>query len=114
MLSICLLIVLAPLVASVIAGLFGRGIGRNGAHTITIVGVGVSFVLSLYVFWRIVVVGDAPLNVDLYTWLESGGVAFKIGFLVDQLTATMMIVVTFVSWMVHIYTIGYMHDDQGY
>lgn len=114
MLSICLLIVLAPLVASVIAGLFGRGIGRNGAHTITIVGVGVSFALSLYVFWRIVVVGDAPLNVDLYTWLESGGVAFKIGFLVDQLTATMMIVVTFVSWMVHIYTIGYMHDDPGY
>ena len=114
MLSICLLIVLAPLTASIIAGLFGRGIGRSGAHTITIVGVGVSFVLSLYVFWRIVMVGDAPLNVDLYTWLESGGIAFKIGFLVDQLTATMMIVVTFVSWMVHIYTIGYMHDDPGY
>lgn len=114
MISICLLIVLAPLVASIIAGLFGRGIGRSGAHTITIVGVGVSFALSLYVFWRIVLMGDMPLNVDLYTWLESGGIAFKIGFLIDELTATMMIVVTFVSWMVHIYTIGYMHDDPGY
>lgn len=114
MLSICLLIVLAPLVASIIAGLFGRGIGRNGAHTITIVGVGVSFVLSLYVFWRIALMGDPILNVDLYTWLNTGGVDFKIGFLIDQLTATMMVVVTFVSWMVHIYTIGYMHDDPGY
>ncbi|MGR8947469.1 MAG: NADH-quinone oxidoreductase subunit L [Gammaproteobacteria bacterium] len=114
MLSICLLIVLAPLAASIIAGLFGRGIGRAGAHTITIVGVGVSFVLSLYVFWRIALMGDTPLNVDLYTWLRTGGIDFKIGFLIDELTATMMIVVTFVSWMVHIYTIGYMHDDPGY
>ena len=97
MLSICLLIVLAPLVASIIAGLFGRGIGRNGAHTITIVGVGVSFVLSLYVFWRIALMGGPTLNVDLYTWLNTGGVDFKIGFLIDQLTATMMVVVTFVS-----------------
>ena len=64
MLSICLLIVLAPLAASIIAGLFGRGIGRNGAHTITIVGVGVSFILSLYVFWRIALMGDPTLNAD--------------------------------------------------
>ncbi|MEM7469036.1 MAG: NADH-quinone oxidoreductase subunit L [Pseudomonadota bacterium] len=114
MLSICLLIILAPLVASIIAGLFGRGIGRSGAHTVTSVGVGVSFLLSLYVFWRIALMGDMPLNVDLYTWLETGGVDFKIGFLIDELTATMMVVVTFVSWMVHFYTIGYMHDDPGY
>ncbi len=114
MLSICLLIVLAPLVASIIAGLFGRGIGRSGAHSITIVGVGVSCLLSLYVFWRIALMGDMPLNVDLYTWLNTGGIDFKIGFLIDELTATMMVVVTFVSWMVHIYTIGYMHDDPGY
>jgi NADH-quinone oxidoreductase subunit L len=109
-----LIIVLSPLVGAVLAGLFGRVIGRAGAHWVTILGVGVSFVLSLRVFQQIVL-GDAPvLNTNLYTWLETGGVAFHVGFLIDQLTATMMVVVTFVSWMVHIYTIGYMHEDPGY
>jgi len=112
--ELCLIIVLSPLVGAVLAGLFGRVIGRAGAHWVTILGVGVSFVLSLRVFQQIVL-GDAPvLNTNLYTWLETGGVAFHVGFLIDQLTATMMVVVTFVSWMVHIYTIGYMHDDSGY
>ena len=99
---------------AIVTGLFGRDVGRGGAHWITIVGVGVSFFLSMIVFWQIVFNGHAALNVNLYTWLESGGVTFRVGFLVDELTATMMVVVTFVSWMVHIYTVGYMHDDPGY
>ncbi|MBI4692785.1 MAG: NADH-quinone oxidoreductase subunit L [Gammaproteobacteria bacterium] len=112
--NLCLLIVLLPLAGAIAAGLFGRQLGRSGAHWVTILGVGAAFCLSFYVFSQIVL-GDAPaLNVNLYTWLETGGVPFRIGFLVDQLTATMMVVVTFVSWMVHIYTIGYMHDDPGY
>ena len=112
--ELCLYIVLAPLVGAIIAGFFGRAIGRAGAHWATILGVGVSFALSCVAFQRIVLAGEAPLNVNLYTWLAAGGVNFHIGFLIDQLTVTMMVVVTFVSWMVHIYTIGYMHDDPGY
>jgi NADH-quinone oxidoreductase subunit L len=107
------MIVLAPLVAAVITGLFGRDIGRSGAHWIAITGVGVSFFLSCAVWWM-VIDGGTPYNANVYTWLESGGVPFQIGFLIDQLSATMMVVVTFVSWMVHIYTVGYMHDDPGY
>jgi NADH-quinone oxidoreductase subunit L len=108
------MIVLAPLVGAVVTGLFGREVGRAGAHWITIIAVGASFVLSFVVFWQIVIAGEAPYNANLYTWLDSGGVPFQIGFLIDELSATMMVVVTFVSWMVHIYTIGYMHDDPGY
>ena len=112
--NLCLVIVLAPLVGAIVTGLFGRTVGRAGAHWITIIGVGVSFFLSLVVFWRIVIDGEASYNANLYTWLESGGIPFQIGFLIDELSATMMVVVTFVSWMVHIYTVGYMHDDPGY
>lgn len=107
-------IVLAPLIGSLIAGLFGRQIGRSGAHWVTIIGVGISFLLSAVVF-NDVVFGDAPVfNETIYTWLISDGVQFDVGFLVDRLTAVMILVVTFVSLMVHIYTIGYMHDDPGY
>ena len=112
--DLCLLIVLAPLAAAVVAGLFGRTLGRSAAHWVTILGVGLSFVLSCVVFRQIIWGGAPALNVNLYTWLETGGVPFEIGFLIDQLTVTMMVVVTFVSWMVHIYTVGYMHDDPGY
>ncbi|MBI2801893.1 MAG: NADH-quinone oxidoreductase subunit L [Gammaproteobacteria bacterium] len=112
--DLCLLIVLAPLAAAVVAGLLGRALGRSAAHWVTILGVGLSFVLSCVVFRQIVFGGAPVLNVNLYTWLETGGVPFEIGFLIDQLTVTMMVVVTFVSWMVHIYTVGYMHDDPGY
>jgi NADH-quinone oxidoreductase subunit L len=112
--NLCLFIVLAPLLGAIVTGLFGRDVGRSGAHWITIVGVGVSFFLSLLVFWQIVIRGDEPYNANLYTWLESGGIELHVGFLIDELTATMMVVVTFVSWMVHIYTVGYMHDDPGY
>ena len=105
---------LAPLVGAVIAGLFGRVIGRSGAHWVTIVGVAVSFLLSVLVFKHHVFDGAAAFNGSVYTWLVTDGITFEVGFLVDKLTAVMMMVVTFVSLMVHIYTIGYMHDDPGY
>ncbi len=108
------LIPLSPLLAAIIAGFFGGRIGRDNSHRVTIAGVAVSFLLSVYAFFH-VVMGDAPVfNENLYTWLVSGNIRFEIGFLVDKLTVMMMLVVTFVSLMVHVYTIGYMHDDNGY
>jgi NADH-quinone oxidoreductase subunit L len=112
--STYLTIVLAPLAASIIAGLFGKQIGRIGAHSITILGVAISCVLSCRVLYMMAFQGLAPFNGTVYTWLLSDGVQMQVGFLVDHLTALMMAVVTFVSLMVHIYTIGYMHDDDGY
>ena len=112
--ELCLAIVLAPLFGALAAGLFGRALGRGASHWITILGVGLSFALSCMVFRDVVLGGMAPQNFVLYEWLQSGGIGFKVGFLIDPLTATMMVVVTFVSWMVHVYTIGYMHDDPGY
>ncbi|HEY0747478.1 MAG TPA: NADH-quinone oxidoreductase subunit L [Steroidobacteraceae bacterium] len=112
--SIYLTIVLAPLIACIIAGLFGKSIGRVGAHSITILGVGVSCLLSFYVLYRLTFEDMAPFNGTVYTWLLSDGVQLNVGFLIDRLTALMMAVVTFVSLMVHIYTIGYMADDDGY
>jgi NADH-quinone oxidoreductase subunit L len=107
-------IVLAPLVASIIAGLFGRQIGRAGAHWVTILGVAVSFGLSLLVFKDLVIDGHPAFNGPVYTWMVSDGVRFEVGFLIDRLTALMILVVSFVSLMVHIYTVGYMRDDPGY
>jgi NADH-quinone oxidoreductase subunit L len=112
--NIYLAIVLAPLAGAIIAGLFGRLIGRNGAHRVTILGVGISSVLSLIAYYNLFYNGGEIYNATIYTWLNSGNLHFEIGFLVDQLSVTMMVVVTFVSWMIHIYTIGYMHDDPGY
>jgi len=112
--SIYLTIVLAPLIACIIAGLFGKAIGRVGAHSITILGVAISCALSCYVLYQQVFEGAAPFNGTVYTWLLSDGVQLNVGFLIDHLSAMMMAVVTFVSLMVHIYTIGYMADDDGY
>jgi len=109
-----LAIVLAPLLAALLAGLAGRLIGRVGAHSVTILGVATSFVLSLWVFKNQVFGGAPTFNAPIYTWLVSDGISMQVGFLVDHLTVLMMVVVTFVSLMVHIYTIGYMHDDDGY
>ena len=111
---LCLIIVLAPLLAAIVAGLFGRIIGRSGAHWVTIVGVAISFFFSCVVFKQIIFDNVAPASFDIYQWMTLGDVSFKVGFLIDALTVTMMLVVTFVSLMVHIYTIGYMHDDPGY
>lgn len=112
--TVYLWIVLAPLIGAIIAGLFGRQIGRAGAHWVTNLSVAVSFVLSLVVFKHIVLDGNPAFNGSVYTWMVSDGIRFEIGFLIDRLTALMMLVVTFVSLMVHIYTIGYMRDDPGY
>ena len=109
-----LAIPLAPLLGAIVAGLFGRRIGRAGAHWAAISGVAVSFVLSLWVFKYIVMDGHEAFNGSVYTWLVSDGIRLEIGFLIDRLTTLMLLVVTFVSLMVHIYTIGYMHDDPGY
>ena len=108
-----LVIVLAPLLAAIAAGLFGRWIGRAGAHSVTIAGVAVSFALSVKVLWAILH-GTPVFDDAVYTWLVSDGIRMEVGFLIDRLSALMMVVVTFVSLMVHIYTIGYMHDDPGY
>lgn len=116
--TICSIIVFAPLVGAVLAGMGGRYIGRAGAHTVTIAGVSIACLLSIRLLLSLLnsAAGGEPLvyNETLYTWLESGGLTLQIGFLIDRLSATMMVVVTFVSLMVHIYTIGYMREDPGY
>jgi NADH-quinone oxidoreductase subunit L len=112
--TVLLLIPLLPLLASVVAGLAGRLIGRAGAHTITCVAVGVSCLLSLLVLKQVYFDGAPLYDARVYTWLVSDGMHMEVGFLVDRLTALMMAVVTFVSLCVHVYTIGYMADDPGY
>ena len=112
--SIYLTIVLAPLLAAIIAGLLGKIIGKVGAHSVTILGVAISCVLSFVVLNKILFEGLAPFNGTVYTWMLADGLHMEVGFLIDRLSALMMAVVTFVSLMVHIYTIGYMHDDDGY
>ncbi len=109
-----LLIVLAPLAGSLIAGFFGKQIGRAAAHWVTIIGVGTAFVGALIVFNLVYFHNAQPFDGTIYTWGISGGIHFNIGFLIDKLSAVMMLVVTFVSLMVHIYTVGYMADDPGY
>jgi NADH-quinone oxidoreductase subunit L len=111
--TIYLLIPLAPLFGALVAGLFGWAIGRRASHVVTIGGVAISFLLSAYTLNHLVSGGD-NFNGTVYTWLTVNGVDFNVGFLVDKLTAMMMCVVTFVSLMVHIYTIGYMSEDPGY
>jgi len=107
-----LLVPLAPLFGAVVAGLFGKIVGRRGAHIVTILGVAAAFVGSVFVF-KDVQAGNT-FNGTLYTWATSGGITFEVGFLIDSLTVMMMLVVTFVSLMVHLYTIGYMSEDPGY
>jgi NADH-quinone oxidoreductase subunit L len=112
--SIYLTIVLAPLIACIIAGLFGKTVGRVGAQSVTILGVAISCALSFYVLYQQVFGGMPAFNGTVYTWLLSDGLQLNVGFLIDHLSAMMMAVVSFVSLMVHIYTIGYMADDDGY
>ncbi len=107
-----LLVPMAPLVGAIIAGLFCRVIPRWLGHTATIAGVAIAFIASILIF-KDVAAGNT-FNGPVYTWLTSGDYQFFVGFQIDTLTTTMMLVVTFVSLMVHLYTIGYMHDDPGY
>ena len=110
--NLLLAVPLAPLAGAIAAGFFGKAIGRKGAHTVTILGVLIAFLISVSVL--IDVIGGARFNATIYEWMVLGGLKMEIGFLVDGLTAMMMVVVTFVSLMVHIYTIGYMEEDPGY
>ncbi|MEX2241337.1 MAG: NADH-quinone oxidoreductase subunit L [Burkholderiales bacterium] len=110
--TLYLLVPLAPLAGAIVAGLAGRAIGRAGAHWVTILSVLASFLASCWILAD--VLQGNVFNGSVYTWLSSGGVRVEIGFLVDRLSALMMVVVTFVSLMVHVYTIGYMAGDPGY
>src|SRR5450759_4074770 len=112
MLSFYLLVPLAPLAGAIVTGLFGKLLGRTWSHRITIALVAVSFFASLAIFDD--VQDGHTFNGSVYTWLTSGDTSFQVGFLIDRLTVLMMLVVTFVSLMVHIYTIGYMKEDAGY
>jgi NADH-quinone oxidoreductase subunit L len=109
--TLYLIVPLAPLAAAVVVGLFGPKLGRSISHSLCIGGVAISTVASYFV-WRDI--GGHTFNGDVYVWLQSGNLKLAIGFLIDPLTATMMLVVSFVSLMVHVYTIGYMADDPGY
>jgi NADH-quinone oxidoreductase subunit L len=110
--SLYLLVPLAPLAGALAAGLFGKWLGRAWSHRITVALVAVSFFASAAIFQD--VLSGHTFNGSVYTWLTSGEATFQVGFLIDSLTALMMLVVTFVSLMVHIYTIGYMQEDPGY
>jgi NADH-quinone oxidoreductase subunit L len=110
--NMLLVVPLAPLVGAIAAGLFGKQIGRSGAHWITCIGVAISLAISVQTL--LAVIDGARFNATIYEWMNLGGLKMEIGFLVDGLTAMMMCVVTFVSLMVHIYTIGYMEEDPGY
>lgn len=117
LLHLCLVIVLFPLAGALISGLFRKQIGRVGAHSVTILCVGISFFASAYVAYLILTGKSEPLNVVLYTWANGGALfpySFNLGFLIDPLTVVMLVAVTFVSFLVHIYSIGYMDDDAGY
>lgn len=112
--QIYLTIALAPLVGAIFAGFFGSLLGRMATNVVTILGVLISTILSLYVFNHHVLDGGEIFNQNLYTWMQIGELNVSVGFLIDNLTAIMLVIVSFVSLMVHIYTIGYMHDDAGY
>jgi NADH-quinone oxidoreductase subunit L len=111
--NLLLTVPLAPLVGAIVAGLFGKAVGRRGSHIVTILGVLIAFVISVMVLKSVALEG-ARFNATVYEWMNVGGLKMEVGFLIDGLTAMMMCVVTFVSLMVHIYTIGYMEEDPGY
>ncbi|MDO9094376.1 MAG: NADH-quinone oxidoreductase subunit L [Rubrivivax sp.] len=110
--SLLLTVALAPLAGALIAGLAGKWVGKRGAHFFTILGVLIAFIGSVVVLSQ--VAGGARFNATVYEWMVLGNLVMEVGFLVDGLTAMMMVVVTFVSLMVHVYTIGYMEGDPGY
>lgn len=112
--TIYIIIVLAPLIGAMVAGFGLQRLGKTVAHSSTILGVGISCLLSLWVLARFALVNEPVFNQGIYTWMLIDGLRLEVGFLIDRLTALMMCVVTFVSLMVHIYTMGYMADEDGY
>ncbi|MCY4754941.1 NADH-quinone oxidoreductase subunit L [Pelomonas aquatica] len=111
--NLLLTVPLAPLAGAIVAGFFGKTVGRRGSHTVTILGVLVAFIISAMTLYSVAVDG-ARFNATVYEWMTLGSLKMEVGFLIDGLTAMMMCVVSFVSLMVHIYTIGYMEEDDGY
>ena len=109
-----LVIAFAPLLGAILAGFLGKKIGKTWSHRLTIGLVAVSFVLSLKIFFSYFYGSAEPFNQTLYHWASFANINIQVGFLMDSLTAMMIVVVTFVSLMVHVYSIGYMHDDGGY
>lgn len=114
LLLISVIIILLPLLGSIIAGLLGKVIGRKATHSIAILLVGMAFLLSSYIFSEIVLMNHPMVSGLLYHWVTSGTFQFDVGLLIDRLSATMIFIVSFISLMVHIYTVGYMADDPGY
>ena len=102
----------APLLAAIVVGIFGKKLPKSMCYILTVSGVLMSLAISIYTFY--ITSHGFILNQTLYQWLSSGSYTFELGFLIDNLTALMMVVVSFVSLMVHIYTIGYMKDDPGF
>lgn len=114
LLSIAFLVMLLPLIGAIVAGLFGKQIGPKASHSITIALVGAAFLLACYLFTKIVILGHPAVEGLIYNWVATGAFSFDIALLLDRLSATMIVIVTFISLAVHIYTIGYMADDPGY
>ncbi|MCC2666133.1 MAG: nuoL [Gammaproteobacteria bacterium] len=114
LLSIALLVLLLPLVGAIVTGLLGKKIGRSATHWITILLVGFSFLLSSYLFAEIVLLGHPPVEGVIYHWMTIGQIKFDMALLLDRLSAVMIFIVSFISLIVHIYTVGYMADDSGY
>ncbi|MDX1901682.1 MAG: NADH-quinone oxidoreductase subunit L [Gammaproteobacteria bacterium] len=112
--SLAFIVMMLPLIGALVAGLLGKRIGRVATHRITIFLVGVSFLLSLYLVWQMVVLGAPAQEIIIYHWVNSGTFHFDVGILLDRLSAVMIAIVSFISFAVHIYTIGYMSDDPGY
>ena len=112
--NLSLMALALPLIAGILVGFFGKKIGKLFTNSVTILGVFASFVISIYLLATILETPSLIFNQNVYTWLEIGSYNFSIGLLIDNLTVSMMVVVNFISLMVHIYTIGYMHNDHGY
>jgi NADH-quinone oxidoreductase subunit L len=114
LLSIAVAIILLPLAGSLVAGLLGKALGRSFVHSVTILLMGITFLLSCYLFVVIVLLGHPWVEGNLYNWVTSGAFKFDVAILLDRLSATMILIVSFISLVVHIYTVGYMADDPGY
>src|SRR3990167_3264679 len=112
--QVALMIALLPLAGSLIAGLLGKRLGPKLTHRIVIALIGASFLLACYMFQQIVLNAQPAIDYNYYIWANAGVMNFHVGFLIDRLSSTMMVVVLFVSLMVHVYTIGYMEEDPGY
>ena len=112
--NLAILTLLAPLTGGLMAGLFGKTVGRRGAHTITILGIAIAVACSAYLVKALIIDHVPAVNTNLYTWASSGSFNFHVGFLIDQLSALMLLTVSTVSLIVHIYSIGYMQGDKGY